>query len=253
MNKKLIIGNWKMYCQDLVEAKKIVAKAKKVAALLENTEVVDCVPTPFLGVLASRRSANFHIGAQSVSVEKEGAHTGDVGAVALGSAGAEYVIVGHSEQRKAGDTDELVSKKANAALEAGLKAIVCVGEDARDVEGGSHFDFLKKQINDSLANIPAKLAKGIVVAYEPVWAIGAKEAMNPEQIYEMSLFVRKVIADIFSQEAALKAIVLYGGSVNAANAADIVRVGQIDGILVGRESVNATGFSLILKAVDAIA
>jgi triosephosphate isomerase len=169
----------------------------------------------------------------------------------LSSMGVEYVIAGHSEERARGDSDEIVSKRIARILETRMTAVVCVGEKARD-ESGAHFDFIRDEIKATFSGIPANKAKSIIIAYEPIWAIGAQEAMAPEQIYEMSLFVKKVFADVFGQEAAMKVKVLYGGSVNFRNAADIIGIGKVDGLLVGRESVNMPGFTELLKAVDKI-
>lgn len=250
--KHLVIGNWKMNPASAEDAKRIGKKTRSLAAHLKRTEVVVCPPFAFIPLAASRTSAkNFSLGAQSASVDESGAHTGEVSAVMLKSLGVEYVIAGHSEERAAGDTDETVSKRIARILEAGLTAIVCVGEKTR-TENGSHFDFLRDQIKNTFATIHIEKARSIILAYEPVWAIGAKEAMAPEQVHEMSIFVKKVFADVFSPEAAMKVKVLYGGSVNSKNAADIMNIGEVDGLLVGRESVNMPGFTELLKAVDEI-
>lgn len=250
--KHLIIGNWKMNPASAEDAKTIGKKTRSIAADLKRTEVVACPPFAFIPLAASRTSVkNFALGAQSASVDEAGAHTGDVSAAMLKSLEVEYVIAGHSEERAAGDTDETVSRRIGRILEAGMTAVVCVGEKVR-AENGSHFDFLREQIKNTLNSVPKEKAKDVVLAYEPVWAIGAKEAMVPEQVHEMSIFVKKVFADVFSPEAAMKAKVLYGGSVNSRNAAEIMKIGQVDGLLVGRESVNPPGFAELLKAVDAI-
>ena len=252
MSKKLVVGNWKMNPSTLDEAKRIARKTRLVASRLQHTDVVACPPFVFIPACISKRSANaLKVGAQSVSYEEGGPHTGEVSAAMLKDIGVRYVIVGHSEMRAAGDTDEAVSRRLKAVVEAGMTAILCVGEKSRD-EGGAYLEILKEQIKGSLAGIAGKYAKDIVIAYEPVWAIGAKEAMEPAQIYEMSLFVKKTFADCFTPESALKAMVLYGGSVNFRNAADIISIGKVDGLLVGRESVNMPGFSELLKAVDAV-
>jgi triosephosphate isomerase len=251
MANKLIVGNWKMYVQTPEEAKKLSRKLKLKSALLKKTSAVICPPFPFIGMCAPKRTVkNFTLGAQNSSSFKEGSHTGEVGAEMLKTLGAEFVIVGHSERREL-DTDEDISKKVNAVLEAGLKPILCVGEKTRD-ENATHYDFIEKQIKAGLAAVPKNRNHDIVVAYEPVWAIGGKEAMHPEQIQEMNLFVKKVFADIFGSSSGLKLRVLYGGSVNCNNAAQIIEIGQVDGLLVGRESANATGFIELLKAVDNI-
>ncbi|HTK33208.1 MAG TPA: triose-phosphate isomerase [Candidatus Paceibacterota bacterium] len=253
MNKKLIVGNWKMNPVTLDEAKKIARKIKRASAGLVSVETVICPPFPFIYPCTSKgESALFHIGAQSASVEIDrGPFTGEVSATMLKEIGVSYVIVGHSEQRARGESDSIVSKKAKAVLEAGLSPIICVGETSRD-EAGTYLETLKNQIKQSLADIPPKFASNIILAYEPVWAIGAQEAMKNEDIYESSLFVKKIFSDIFGPEAGVKAKVLYGGSVNYRNAPDIIAIGKVDGLLVGRESVNAPGFVELLKAVDLV-
>jgi len=251
INKKLIIGNWKMNPVTLDEAKKIAGKIKRVAPSLVSTETVICPPFPFIIPTGSRsKIKNFSLGAQSVSVETDrGPHTGEVSASILNDIEVKYVIVGHSEQRAKGENDETISKKVKAVLDVGLIPVVCVGEVVRD-EAGEYLDVLKNQIKNSLANIEPKFASKVILAYEPVWAIGAPEPMRNEDIYESSLFVKKVFSDIFSPEAGVKVKVLYGGSVNYRNAGDIISVGKVDGLLVGRESVNIPGFVELLKAVD---
>lgn len=248
--KKLIVGNWKMNPNSWEEARMIVRKTNNIAKNLQNLEVVVCPPFVYIPVISPRKKVSvLGLGAQSVSVDTEGSHTGEVGAPMLKSLGVEYVIVGHSEQRERGDDDGVVSKRLENVLEAGLKGIVCVGEKSRD-ENGIYLDLLKEQIKKSLANVPEKEADRIVIAYEPIWAIGASEAMNPEQVYEMSLFVRKTFADIFGQECAMKVKILYGGAVTFRNATDILNIGKVDGFLVGRESINVSGFVELLKVVE---
>jgi triosephosphate isomerase len=250
MSKHLIVGNWKMNPGTLAEAKKIARKVRRATPELKATETVICPPFPFIAACGARRSVrNFHLGAQSASHEETGPYTGEVGATMLRDIGAEYVIVGHSEERKGGDTDERVSQKMKAVLEAKLIPIVCVGEETRD-ENGDYLDTLKKQIKNTFAGIPAKSVGRIILAYEPIWAVGAKDAMPPQKIREASIFVKKIFADLFGSDAGHKVRVLYGGSVNYRNAPDIMTVGSVDGLLVGRESVNTPGFIALLKAVD---
>ena len=255
-SRKLVIGNWKMNPATLEDAKRIARKTRAAAARLSHTEVAICPPLPFILACRSRLESDpIALGAQTVSFDESGAHTGEVGADMLRSLGVRYVITGHSEERDMGDTDEIVSKRIMRINEAGLIPIVCFGEKSHE-ESGAHFDFLKEQIKATFAGISASKARSIsrriILAYEPVWAIGAKEALAPEQIYEMSLFIKKVFSDIFGREAGAKVKVLYGGSVNFRNAGEIIRTGQVDGLLVGRESVNMPGFIELLKAVDAV-
>ena len=250
MSKKLIVGNWKMNPATLDEAKHIAGRVKRTAVSLKITEAVICPPFPFIAACVSRRKArNYSVGAQSVSTSEGGAHTGQVSAAMLRSIGAEYAIVGHSEERSAGDDDEIVSEKVMLTLASKMVAIVCVGESMRD-DNGTYLLAIKEQIRRSLSKAPKNQADNIVIAYEPIWAIGAKEAMRPEQIHEMSLFVKKVLSDMFGGDIAMKSRVLYGGAVNFRNAPDIMSIGKVDGLLVGRESVNITGFVELLKAID---
>ncbi len=251
--KKLIVGNWKMNPVTLDEAKKIAGKIKRIAPTLVSTETVIVPPLPFILACGVRKEiAHFHLGAQSASVEMvRGPHTGEVSAEMLHDIGVEYIIIGHSEQRAKGESDATVAKKIKAVIDAGLSPIVCVGELVRD-EAGAYLEVLKNQIKHSFADVPLNSAKSIILAYEPVWAIGAPEPMKNEDIHESSIFVKKVFSDIFGAEAGLKVRVLYGGSVNYRNAPDIIAYGKVDGLLVGRESVNVPGFVELLKAVDAL-
>ncbi|MES2215706.1 MAG: triose-phosphate isomerase [Patescibacteria group bacterium] len=251
-SKRLVVGNWKMNPPTLAEAKRIARVTRRVAAELKHTDVVACPPYVYIPAMISKKHPELmRVGAQTVSVHEAGAHTGEVSAAMIKDVGAEYVIVGHSEERAAGDTDADVAKRVQAALLAGLKPIVCVGESVRD-DAGAYLETLKNQIKNSFADVPKNQAKNITLAYEPVWAIGAKEAMVPAQVYEMSLFVKKSFSDVFGHDPAMKVRVLYGGSVNFRNAADIISIGKVDGLLVGRESVSVVGFPDLLRAVDSV-
>lgn len=253
MKRKIIVGNWKMNPASLEEAQHIFKKVKGTAAKLKSTHVVMCPPFVFIGKFAplrkSRGKSLLGIGAQDVFYESAGAYTGNVSAPMLKDLGLTHVIVGHSERRAAGEDDEVVSKKVLAALEAGVHPIVCVGETVRDPQG-MYLETLKNQIKASLSRVPKKLFNQLVVAYEPVWAIGAKEAMEASVIEEMTIFVKKVISDLSDHENGISTPVLYGGSINFRNAPDIMTRGKVDGLLVGRESVNTPGFVELLKAVD---
>ena len=250
---RLVIGNWKMNPATLALARRLARQTRLAAAKLQTTEVVICPPFPFLSVAAGRQPvSHFAFGAQSVSAAEGGAHTGEVSASMLKSLGASYVIVGHSEERARGLTDEVVSQAVLRAVESGLSVVVCVGEKER-LDGGEHFAQLSAQIERSLGNLPVSALKHVILAYEPIWAIGAKEAMAPEAVGETALFIKKVLADRFGPAESAKVKILYGGSVNFRNAAEIVRLGRVDGLLVGRESVNWPGFQALISAVDGLA
>lgn len=252
MSKYTIVGNWKMNPMTIDEAKSIAKKTRAVASKLKQTDVIMCPPFVYIpSAVSKKKTAHCSVGAQFVSTHESGAHTGEVSAHMLADAGVTHVIVGHSETRKRGDTNEIVSQRLAQVLAAGLKAIVCVGEDARDDMGG-HFEIIREQMKSSLVTVQPSQLNSILIAYEPVWAIGAAQPMSSEQIHETSIFVKKVFADLYGQEAAMKVDVIYGGAVNASNAAEIIRVGKVDGLLPGRESINPPGFAELLRAVDAV-
>jgi len=235
----------------LEEAKNIYKSTKNTVEKLKSVKVIVCPPFVYLSTLLKSKTDTVSIGAQDTYFEPQGSFTGEISPLMLKDLGIEYVIVGHSEKRSRGDTDEMISKKVSVLLENGIKPILCFGEKERS-EDGSHLDFLKNQIKNSLNRVPKKNINNLLIAYEPIWAIGAKEAMLPEDIYEMSIFIKKVLSDIYGQNEAIAIPVLYGGSVNFRNASDIFTKGQVDGLLVGRESVNISGFKELLKAVDTI-
>lgn len=236
----------------LGEARRIYKSVKSASGKLSSTDVVLCPPFVYLqALLNTRTDSGISIGAQDVYFEQQGAFTGKVSPSMLKDLGVKYVIVGHSERRAEGETDEEISKKIQSVLEAGMHPVLCVGEKERN-DQGDHLDFLKIQIKNSLNKVQKKLIDKLIIAYEPIWAIGAKEAMKPEDVYEMSLFIKKVLADLYGHEEAVSTKVLYGGSVNFRNAPDIIVRGQVDGLLVGRESVNSAGFTELLRAIDVL-
>ncbi len=251
MKKKIIVGNWKMNPGTIDEAKRLFKSIRNIAAKLTKTSVVVCPPFLYISPLTKLKNENVSIGSQNSHYETQGSFTGEISPSMLKDMGVEYTIVGHSERRLIGETDEIISKKANTLLDSGIKTIVCIGEKERN-ENGSHLDFIKEQIKNSLNLVPRKNINKLIVAYEPIWAIGAKEAMLPEDIYEMSLFIKKILADMYGHDEAVSTPILYGGSVNFRNALDIFTKGKIDGLLVGRESINSPGFTQLLKVADSI-
>lgn len=248
--KKIVIGNWKQNPTTHEAAKNIVKHIKKTASELKKTITVLCPPFVFLQNLGKGEQP-FSKGAQDVSVFESGSHTGEVSAEMLKDCEVEYTIVGHSERRKAGETDAMVASKIKALHFAGVTAVMCIGEDNRD-SGGQYLDTLKNQIKHSLAGVEKKNLSHLVVAYEPVWAIGATQAMSGADVHETAIYIKKVLADLFGHEYVVKVPILYGGSVTFRNAGEIVKEGHVDGLLVGRESINPEGFNEILKVVDAL-
>jgi triosephosphate isomerase len=262
---KIVIGNWKMNPLRVSEAKRIIVSVKKMAKKLTRTKIVMCPPAVFIPLALPRvpekinAKGSVSVGAQDAFYEEQGAFTGQISARQLADMNVHYVIVGHSERRKMGEgsfaaeTDAIVAKKAVAVAQAGMIAVLCVGETVRD-EQGEYLEFLKDQIRNSLSGFSKRfiIERQLIIAYEPVWAIGAKESMTPMLIHEMAIFVKKVLADMYGQDEAFNVPVLYGGSVNFRNAAEIIRAGEVNGLLVGRESVNAPGFSELIVEVDKV-
>lgn len=252
-NRRLVVANWKLNPPNLAKAKEIFSATRRNVRNLKRCRTVVCPPFSYLSSLKTAGVPQIKLGAQNVFWEDRGAFTGEVGAAMVRSVGAEYAIIGHSERRRLGETDEMASKKIAAALKAGLTPILCIGERERD-PAGAYFEFLKNEIKQSLAKVQRSALKKIIIAYEPIWAIGKsfKDAMQPNDVHQTSLFIKKVLADLFGQEEAVTVPILYGGSVNFENAGAIVRDGEVEGLLVGRESLDPKAFGAILKIVDAI-
>jgi triosephosphate isomerase (TIM) len=248
-NTRLIVGNWKMNPENIEKAKEIFRAIQKTAKDLENTKVVICPPFVYLSDLEKLNSEGIVLGAQDMFWEKSGAFTGEISAQMLSGEG--YVILGHSERRELGETDEMVAKKIISAIKAGLHPILCVGEKTRD-DHGEYLHFLRNQVINSLGNLPKRYLAKLVIAYEPIWAIGKTEveAMKPTDVHETSLFIKKVIAEIYKEKTIVSVPILYGGSVSHDNAKDLIVLGEVQGLLVGRESLNPKKFSELLKNVD---
>jgi triosephosphate isomerase (TIM) len=250
--RNLVVANWKMSPETLEEAKKVFNGARIGAKGLKNTDVAVCPPFPFLSTLSKLNyPKNMFLGAQNVWSEVKGAFTGEVSGAMIKNLGAKFVIVGHSERRAMGESNEMVRKKLQIAFDTDLTPILCVGEKERDKDG-NHLGFIRNQIKESLSGLSKKYLVGIIIAYEPIWAIGRswKEAMSPTDIHETTLFIKKVMSEIFGADIAGGCKILYGGSVEAENAKAICEYGDIDGFLVGHASLVPSEFSAILKAVD---
>lgn len=234
----------------LAEAKHLTEGVKKRIEMIKDNFIVICVPFPYISELAkiSGRSSRFLIGAQDLSPYDGGAHTGEVGASMIASAGGKAVIIGHSESRSSGDSDAVINAKMKMALKNNLYAIFCVGEKERDAHG-AYLKIIEGQIRNGLNGLPKSAAARITIAYEPVWAIGenAKGADTPEAFREISIFIRKAASHIFDPRTVLDIPVLYGGSVTADNAGSFLNEGQADGLLVGRESLKPDRFAKIVK------
>lgn len=250
--KKLVVGNWKMNPKSVGEAVKLYAGVRKTASKLKNINVGIAAPFPYLAGLKrlSAGRGGVELAAQDVFWEKKGPYTGEVSISILESVGVTRVIVGHSERRTLGETDETINKKLRAITRSSLTAILCVGERERD-HGGKHFGFVESQIKSAFNQIPRTKLDHIVVAYEPVWALSTSKeghAATPEDAHEMIIFVRKILSELYNRPAAENMYVLYGGSVNTKNVENFLMWSSADGFLIGGASLKINDFSSILKS-----
>ena len=247
----VIAGNWKMNMTPAETTDFMKALAPKVADVKE-AKVVLCVPfVDIAAAVEATKGTNIEIGAENVHMEEKGAYTGEISGKMLASCGVKYVIVGHSERRQYfGETDATVNGRAKAGLANGLKVIVCVGETLTEREQGVTFETVARQTKIALLGISAEDMKNIIIAYEPVWAIGTGKTATAEQAEEVCAYIRSVVASLFGAEVAEATTVQYGGSMNAKNAAELLAMENIDGGLIGGASLKPDDFTVIVKAAD---
>ncbi len=247
----VIAGNWKMNLTPS-QAKSLITELAPKVAGKDGCDIVLCVP--FVDIFAAKEAANgtnIKIGAQNVHFEKSGAFTGEISADMLLEAGAEYVIIGHSERRQYfGETDQTVNARTKAALAAGLKVILCVGELLLEREEGITAEVVALQTKIALRDISAEDLKNVIIAYEPVWAIGTGKTATAEQADEVCGIIRNVIATLYGAAAADAITVQYGGSMNAKNAAELLAKEHVDGGLIGGASLKSEDFSIIVNAAQ---
>lgn len=248
--KAIIAGNWKMN-KTPAEAKELLTA---IAPLVKDAdcEVIACVPFVDLQTaLEVTEGTNIKIGAENCHWEEKGAYTGEISSKMLTSMGVEYVVLGHSERRQYfGETDETVNKRTKAALAAGLKPIVCVGELLWERECDITEEVIARQIKLDLFDVSEEDVKKTVIAYEPVWAIGTGKTATADQAEEVCAFIRKTIAKLYNQETADAVTIQYGGSMNDANADELVSKTNVDGGLIGGASLVAEKFAAIVKAAS---
>lgn len=250
--KAVIAGNWKMNMTPSA-AKEAVKKTAELTAGKNGCDVILCVP--FVDIAAAVEAAkgtDVKIGAQNVHFEAKGAFTGEIAADMLLECGAEYVIIGHSERRQYfGETDETVNKRTKAALAAGLKVILCVGEVLAERQSGITAEIVSMQTKLDLAGITAEDMKNVIIAYEPVWAIGTGLTATPDQADEVCGIIRSTIADLYSADVADATVIQYGGSMNDGNAAELLSKVNVDGGLIGGASLVPAKFAKIVEAAQA--
>ena len=252
MRKHIVAGNWKMNksfseADDLISG--IMDKLEEVT-LDANTQMIICPPFPYLEMASDYSDESyFAVGAQNVSDQESGAYTGEVSASMLESMELDYCIVGHSERRAYyHETDEIVARKVDQLLKHNIRPIVCCGEVLDEREANKQFDVVKKQITDGLFHLTAEQFSDIIIAYEPVWAIGTGKTATPEQAQEMHAFIRSLIAEKYGKEVADETSILYGGSCKPSNAKELFANPDVDGGLIGGASLKAEDFIGIATA-----
>ena len=251
-SKKIIIGNWKMNPLTLKEAEKLFNDVAKSISLLKRTEVVVCPPFIYIEKL-KKLSKKIFLGAQDSFWGDKGAFTGEVSAEMIANIGARYVILGHSERRAQGENNIDINKKIKSAIASGLTPVLCVGENTRDPDH-SYFNFVKTELEECLTGISKNLISQVVIAYEPIWAISStpdRKDATANDCLEMTIFIRKILSDKFGKEV-VKIRIVYGGAVGEKDAIGFLKEGGVDGLLVGRASLDAKKFVEIIKTCEAL-
>ncbi len=255
MNKKkrraVIAGNWKMNMTP-EKTTALIGELRELVKGKRGCDIVLCVPAIDIpAAVKAAKGSRIRIGAENVHFEEKGAFTGEISAEMLTSAGVEYVIVGHSERRQYfGETDATVNKRVKAALNAGLKVILCVGEVLEQRDLGITGEVLAMQTKIALHGVPEEQLKNLIIAYEPVWAIGTGRVATPEQADEGNGVVRKTVEELYGKKAAEALTVQYGGSMNEKNAAELLGKVNVDGGLIGGASLVASKFAAIVDAAQ---
>jgi len=250
--KRLIVANWKCNPKSLQEAKKLFDTIKKATKSIKETEVVICPPFLYLPVLKTKGS-KIKLGAQNCFWEEQGAFDGEISPPMLKSVGCSYVIVGHSERRHLfKETDTMINKKIKALIRANLISILCVGETEEEKNKGKFTQVISDQIKKALKGVSRKDIQKVIIAYEPVWAIGTGRACRPIEAQVVHLFIRKIIARLYSRKIAERLPILYGGSVNQKNALDYLKESGMKGLLIGGASLRAKEFIKIIYETERI-
>lgn len=246
--KFIVVANWKMHPASLREAKSLFDATRKVAERASKVTIIVAPPAIYLASLtALYKGRRIEFAAQSAHEDEVGAHTGEISIAQVKDAKARYLVVGHAERRARGEANDDTRREVRAALSHGMTPILCVGEGARSA-GGEHFNFVRDQLKAGFQNVEPNAVSKVIVAYEPVWAIGSDEAMSSRSMHEMAIFIRKTIVELHGAKGhAVK--ILYGGAVNEKNAADMLQNGDVAGLLVGRASVDPKEFALLIASL----
>lgn len=243
----LIVANWKAYIEELSKAGELFSISRKLSKHTAN-KIILATPAPFVGIFAHKNKSAVAFAAQDISVTTGGAQTGESTAQVYVAAGATYTLVGHSERRARGETDAIIAEKISHALAHGLIPILCVGEHERDGDG-RYLTLIREELIFALQSLTPKERAGVIIAYEPLWAIGktADAAIELNDLAEMVLYIRKVLAELLPGKSSKHSLVLYGGSVEPSNARDLADESGADGFLIGHASVDPLSFSQLVK------
>lgn len=247
--KSMIVANWKMNPPTFREARALLEATKKAADMGKNVSIIVAPPAIYLRELrASYRGKKLSFAAQNAHFEKSGAFTGEISLMQLKDAGISAVIIGHAERRAMGETNDDTRKKVAAALSAGIAPVLCVGEVKRGSEG-EHWSFIKEELRAGFADVPAGKIPRVVVAYEPVWAIGAATPMTPRDMHEVAIFIRKAIVELYGDKG-MSVKILYGGSIDEGSAPAMLQQGDVDGLLAGRASAEGAKMLALVRAMQ---
>ena len=252
MAKPILVANWKNHPDSLSQANALASGLAKRSKIYKKLNTFIAPPLPYFESVSKKIKSFAHLSAQDIFFTADGTHTGTVTPEILKSFGTRLSIIGHSERRALGETNQVVVQKVKTALRSGITPLLCIGESERDPEG-NHFEFLREQLRMSLEGMRRKEDAGkLVIAYEPVWAIGkrAKDAMTPADLSQTVIFIKKVLTDIFGRDAADKIPVIYGGSVEPGNAKELFKEGGVRGFLVGHASLDAKSFIAIAEILS---
>jgi triosephosphate isomerase len=250
MKKMFVVANWKCNPVSSKEARRLFLAVQLAARRIKKMEVIICPPFVYLLAFRVKRFA-FRLGAQDCFWEQKGPYTGEISPLMLRRIGCTYVIVGHSERRRYfGETNAVVNKKLRAALQSGLKAILCIGETGKERKDHKTESVLRRQLQEGLSNISVSDAKNIIVAYEPVWAIGSGNPCSPKDALKTALVIKDILASFLGERSALAIPILYGGSVNARNATDYREKAGMQGLLIGGSSLRVKEFVKILDKME---
>lgn len=247
---KILIANWKMNPSSEKEAKELISGYVDNIKTSKGVDVVACPPFPYISTARNQyNGTKISLGGQDVFSEKKGSYTGQVSIDMLKDFRLSYVILGHSERRSTGETNINISKKAKICIKSGIIPIVCIGEESRS-DDGKYLKFIQEELIGSLEGISRNDISKLVIAYEPIWAIGKKNPMSGHEMHQMSIYIRKVLVKKYGKSVINKVRVIYGGSINDDNAQDMLDNGNIDGLIIGRASMDSLQVASLVKLLN---